>query len=166
VSRPRRCWLQRGISGRWPSTSRRMEHQSRFRLLSRSTKRVVKFYNGRGTAEQHIKEGKNALRWTRLSCQAFRHDAVRLQLHTLAYNLAKLPAHAGPAAGSRAVVADHAARSWSRSAPGSCATAATSCSSWPRWRCRERCSPRSCAGSTGSGRGHSSHDRVALDTGD
>jgi hypothetical protein len=44
--------------------------------------------NGRGTAEQHIKEEKNALRWTRLSCHAFRHNAVRLQLHALAYNLA------------------------------------------------------------------------------
>ena len=41
-----------------------------------------------GTAEQWIKEGKNALRWTRLSCHAFRHNAVRLQLHALAYNLA------------------------------------------------------------------------------
>ena len=43
---------------------------------------------GRGTAEQWIKEGKSALRWTRLSCHAFRHNAVRLQLHALAYNLA------------------------------------------------------------------------------
>jgi hypothetical protein len=56
--------------------------------LARPAKRVVKFYNGRGTAEQHIKEGKNAIRWTRLSCRAFRHNAVRLQLHALAYNLA------------------------------------------------------------------------------
>jgi hypothetical protein len=56
--------------------------------LTRPNTRVVKFYNGRGTAEQHIKEGKNALRWTRLSCHAFRHNAVRLQLHALAYNLA------------------------------------------------------------------------------
>src|SRR3954453_4016858 len=55
--------------------------------LRRIPKRVVKFYNGRGTAEQWIKEGKNALRWTRLSCHAFRHNAVRLQLHALAYNL-------------------------------------------------------------------------------
>jgi Transposase DDE domain group 1 len=30
--------------------------------LSRPSRRVVKFYNGRGTAEQWIKEGKNALR--------------------------------------------------------------------------------------------------------
>jgi hypothetical protein len=56
--------------------------------LTLPNRRMVKFYNGRGTAEQHIKEGKNALRWTRLSCHAFRHNAVRLQLHALAYNLA------------------------------------------------------------------------------
>ena len=30
---------------------------------------VVRFYNGRGTAEQWTKEGKYALNWTRLSCQ-------------------------------------------------------------------------------------------------
>ena len=45
------------------------------------------FYNQRGTAEQHIKEGKNAIRWTRLSCQKFRNNEVRLQLHALAYNM-------------------------------------------------------------------------------
>jgi hypothetical protein len=56
--------------------------------LSRPPARVVKFYNGRGTAEQWIEEGKNALRWTRLSCRACRHNAVRLQLHALAYNIA------------------------------------------------------------------------------
>jgi hypothetical protein len=56
--------------------------------LSRPAERMVKFYNGRGTAEQWIKEGKLALRWTRLSCHAFRHNAVRLQLFALAYNLA------------------------------------------------------------------------------
>ena len=38
--------------------------------------------------EQWIKESKLALRWTRLSCRAFRDDAVRLQLFALAYNLA------------------------------------------------------------------------------
>jgi hypothetical protein len=56
--------------------------------LTRPAERVVKFYNGRGTAEQWIKEGKQALRWTRLSCRAFRANAVRLQLFALAYNLA------------------------------------------------------------------------------
>jgi hypothetical protein len=34
-----------------------------------------------------MKEGKAAVRWTRLSCRSFAANAVRLQLHTLAYNL-------------------------------------------------------------------------------
>jgi hypothetical protein len=55
---------------------------------TRPAERISKFYNGRGTAEQWIKEGKQALRWTRLSCRAFRDNAVRLQLFALAYNLA------------------------------------------------------------------------------
>ena len=50
--------------------------------------RVLTFYNDRGTAEQHIKEGKYALKWTRLSCTRFAANAARLQLHALAYNLA------------------------------------------------------------------------------
>jgi hypothetical protein len=60
--------------------------------------RVERFYNGRGTAEQWIKEGKQAITWTRLSCQPSprialdepRLDAnqVRLQLFVLAYILA------------------------------------------------------------------------------
>ncbi len=50
--------------------------------------RVLAFYNGRGTAELYIKEGKHALKWTRLSCMRFAANAVRLQLHALAYNLA------------------------------------------------------------------------------
>ena len=56
--------------------------------LSRTAERVVAFYNQRGTCEQWIKEGKNAIRWTRLSCCSFAANAVRLQLHALAYNLA------------------------------------------------------------------------------
>ena len=55
--------------------------------LSRPAERVTRFYDGRGTAEQYIKEGKNAINWTRLSCHSFRNNAVRLQLHALAYNL-------------------------------------------------------------------------------
>ena len=44
--------------------------------------------NQRGTAaEQWIKEGKGAIKWTRLSCRTFAANAVRLQLHALAYNL-------------------------------------------------------------------------------
>ena len=56
--------------------------------LSRPAERVVTFYNQRGKAEQYIKEGKNAIRWTRLSCRLFRNNAARLQLHALTYNLA------------------------------------------------------------------------------
>jgi Transposase DDE domain group 1 len=55
--------------------------------LARPAERVVAFYNQRGTAEQWIKEGKGALKWTRLSCPTFAANAVRLQLHALAYNL-------------------------------------------------------------------------------
>jgi hypothetical protein len=50
-------------------------------------KKVVKFYNGRGTAEQWIKEGKNAVKWTKLSCHDFKDNQARLQLFALAYNL-------------------------------------------------------------------------------
>jgi len=46
---------------------------------------VVKFYNKRGTAEQWIKEGKYALKWTRLSCHDFDDNQVRLQLFAMAY---------------------------------------------------------------------------------
>ena len=52
------------------------------------TKRVVRFYNRRGTAEQWIKEGKNAVKWTKLSCRRFKDNEARLQLFALAYNLA------------------------------------------------------------------------------
>lgn len=55
--------------------------------LAISGKSVVAFYNQRGTAEQWVKEGKGAIKWTRLSCRSFNANAVRLQLHSLAYNL-------------------------------------------------------------------------------
>jgi hypothetical protein len=42
----------------------------------------------RGTAEQWIKEGKNAVKWTKLSCRRFEDNAVRLQLFALACNQA------------------------------------------------------------------------------
>jgi hypothetical protein len=48
---------------------------------------VFAFYNQRGTAEQRIKEGKIAIKWTRLSCRTMAQNEVRLQLHALAYNL-------------------------------------------------------------------------------
>jgi hypothetical protein len=45
---------------------------------TRPAERVVAFYNQRGTAEQWIKEGKNAFKSTRLSCCSFAANAVRL----------------------------------------------------------------------------------------
>ena len=55
--------------------------------LSYPPKRIVHFYNGRGTAEQWIKEGKYALNWTRLSCHKFVANQVRLGLFIMAYNV-------------------------------------------------------------------------------
>lgn len=52
-----------------------------------NAKKVIKFYNKRGTAEQYIKEGKNAVKWTKLSCEKFVANEVRLQLFGLGYNL-------------------------------------------------------------------------------
>jgi len=58
--------------------------------LSSPSRAVVRFYNKRGTAEQWIKEGKQAVKMTRLSCHRFRANEVRLQLSVLAYNLGNL----------------------------------------------------------------------------
>ena len=55
--------------------------------LSYPPKGIVRFYNGRGTAEQWIKEGKYALNWTRLSCHKFVANQVRLGLFIMAYNV-------------------------------------------------------------------------------
>ena len=56
--------------------------------LNKHSKNVVKFYNGRGTVEQWIKEGKNTVKWTKLSGRTFKDKQIRLQLFALAYNLA------------------------------------------------------------------------------
>jgi hypothetical protein len=60
--------------------------------LKLHSKKVVHFYNRRGTAEQWIKEGKNAVKWTKLSCRRFKDNASRLRLVALAYDLAKIGA--------------------------------------------------------------------------
>jgi Transposase DDE domain group 1 len=56
--------------------------------LETPSRAVVWFYNKRGTAEQWIKEGKQAVRTTRLSCHRFRSNQPRLALSLLAYNWA------------------------------------------------------------------------------
>jgi hypothetical protein len=58
--------------------------------LETPSRAVVRFYNKRGTAEQWIKEGKQAVKMTRLSCHRFRSNRVRLALSLLAYNLGNL----------------------------------------------------------------------------
>ncbi len=44
----------------------------------------MRFYNKRGTAEQWIKEGKQTVAMTRLSCHRFRANEVRLWLSVIA----------------------------------------------------------------------------------
>ena len=58
--------------------------------LETDSRAVVRFYNKRGTAEQWIKEGKQAVKMTRLSCHRFRSNEVRLWLSLLAYNFGNL----------------------------------------------------------------------------
>jgi hypothetical protein len=58
--------------------------------LETDSRAVVRFYNRRGTAEQWIKEGKQAVKMTRLSCHRFRPNEVRLWLSLIAYNLGNL----------------------------------------------------------------------------
>ncbi len=48
---------------------------------------VVKVYNGRGDVENRIKEGKNTLRWDKISCHRFEANQARLKMGVLAYNL-------------------------------------------------------------------------------
>src|SRR6202049_2142568 len=78
--------------------------------LTRPAERVVAFYNHRGTCEQWIKEDKGAINWTRLSCRTFAANAVRLQLHAMAYNLGNFMRTLAMAKDGRAVVADQPAR--------------------------------------------------------
>jgi hypothetical protein len=66
--------------------------------------RVLAFYNDRGTAQPHMKEGKYALKGTRLYSRRCAANAVRLQLYALAYNLANFP---------RTIATPEAIKSWS-----------------------------------------------------
>ena len=70
-----------------------------------ANRKVVHFYNQRGKAEQWIKEGKQAVKMTRLSCHRFRGNEVRLWLSILAYNLGNLWRRLVLPKGNRKVVA-------------------------------------------------------------
>jgi hypothetical protein len=110
--------------------------------LSRPAERIVAFYNQRGTCEQWIKEGKGAIKWTRLSCRSFAANPVRLQLHALAYNLGNF---------MRTLAMPKAAEPWSVTSLreklikiGAKVVSHGQPSNWPRSRCRGRCLRKSC----------------------
>jgi hypothetical protein len=69
----------------------------RFILANLETPRraVVCFYNKRGTAEQWIKERKQAVKMTRLSCHRFRSNQVRVALSPVGLQLGESVATAG-----------------------------------------------------------------------
>ena len=77
--------------------------------LETPSRAVVRFYNKQGTAEQWIKEGKQAVKITRLSCHPFRSNQVRLALSLLAYNPGEFVAAAGVTQANRELVADQLA---------------------------------------------------------
>ena len=81
--------LVEGLAEGWSGTRVSYSRGSGFVVtdLNLPPEGVTHFYNGRGTAEQWIKEGKYALNWTRLSCHRFVANQVRLWLFVLAYNL-------------------------------------------------------------------------------
>jgi Transposase DDE domain group 1 len=62
----------------------------KYRVGLLEAKTEIPVYNKRGTAEQWIKGGKQAVKMTRLSCHRFRSNQVRLGLSLLAYNLGNL----------------------------------------------------------------------------
>jgi hypothetical protein len=74
--------------------------------LSRPADRVVAFYNKRGTCEQWIKEGKGAIKWTRLSCRTLAANAVRAPASCARLQSRQFPAHAGDARANQGLVAD------------------------------------------------------------
>src|SRR5262249_15892058 len=103
----------RGPAGWWPKWSiTRGELFPRVGFLvtnlSLPSRAVVRFYNKRGTAEQWIKEGKQAVKVTRLSGHRFRANEGGLQLSVLAYNGQSVAAH-GAAEENRPLVADELA---------------------------------------------------------
>jgi hypothetical protein len=85
---------QSAYNGHFESTWQRPQRRGLERTAAAraraATDARVRFYNKRGTAEQWIKEGKQAVAMTRLSCHHFRANEVRLWLSLIAYNLGNL----------------------------------------------------------------------------
>jgi hypothetical protein len=97
VRRFLRFWYQ---TRTWPHARlvhAKIEHSAlganiRFVVSNRAgtSEEVFTWYNQRGQAENFIKELKLDVAADRLSCHAYRANALRLQLHALAYNLLTL----------------------------------------------------------------------------
>jgi hypothetical protein len=78
--------------------------------LARSAEGVIAFYNQRGTCEQYIKEGKNAIKWTRLSCRSFAANTGTPSAPRSCLQPRQFHADARDAEDGGAVVADQPAR--------------------------------------------------------
>ena len=74
--------------------------------LETDSRAVVRFYNKRGTAEQWIKEGKQAVKMTRLSCHRFRSNAGAPMAEPDRLQLGKPVAAAGATEEDQQLVAD------------------------------------------------------------
>ena len=96
-----RMFTSRGYRGRRWQRSRRMlikvevsalGTNVRFVVTNRpgQAREVFAWYNDRGVAERYIDELKNGLAFDRLSCSRYRANALRVQLHALAYALVHL----------------------------------------------------------------------------
>ena len=75
--------------------------------LSRPAERVVAFYNQRGKAEQYIKEGKNAIKWTRLSWPQVPRQCRPAPASHPGLQSRQLHADTGFAEGGGTLVSDH-----------------------------------------------------------
>ena len=93
---------------------------------------MVRFYNKRGIAEQWIKEGKQAVAMTRLSCHRFRANEVRLWLSLIAYNLGNLWRRLALPAPIGKCSLDQLAAAVGEEADGSSNMRATTGCCWPR----------------------------------
>ena len=77
--------------------------------LTLPSRAVVRFYNKRGTSEQWIKEGKQTVKMTRLSCHRFRFERGKAVAERDRLQPGKHMATAGAAGENRPVVADQLA---------------------------------------------------------
>jgi hypothetical protein len=80
--------------------------------LETDSRAVARFCSKRGTAEQWIREGKQAVKMTRLSChrfRGFRSNESAAWLSVIAYNLGESLATAGVAKPDRQLVVDELA---------------------------------------------------------